>query len=79
MTYFSLNLVYGLSSKNQISYFLTLSIGSSSWKLKPREGGRVPEGERESLPGTVTPGFLMSFLNSMVINWQVMTLWRNYW
>ena len=48
-------------------------------KLKCREGGRVPEGERDSLSGTVTLGFLMSFLNSMVINWQVMTLRRNYW
>ena len=48
-------------------------------KLRAREGGGLSKGEWDILPGTLAPGFLMSFLLSMVINWQVLTLRINYW
>lgn len=48
-------------------------------KLRAREGGGLSKGEWDILPGTLAPGFLMSFLPSMVINWQVLTLRINYW
>ena len=47
-------------------------------KLRAREGGGVSKGEWDTLPGTLAPEFLMSFLLSMVINWQVLTLRINY-
>ena len=36
-------------------------------KLRPREGGGLSKGEWDILPGTLAPGFLMSFLLSMVM------------
>ena len=48
-------------------------------KLKPREGGGLSKGEWDILPGALAPGILMSFLPSVVINWQVLTLRINYW
>ena len=48
-------------------------------KLRAREAGELSKGEWDILPGTLAPGFLMSFLPSMVINWQVLTLRINYW
>lgn len=44
-------------------------------RRRPRKGGRLPEGERDCLPGTLAPGSVMS----TVINWQVMTLRINRW
>ena len=48
-------------------------------KVRAREGGGLSKGEWDILPGTLAPGFLMSFLPSMVIKWQVLTLRINYW
>ena len=48
-------------------------------KLKPREGGGLSKGEWDILSGALAPGFLMSFLPSVVINCQVLTLRINYW
>ena len=48
-------------------------------KLTPREGGVLSKGEWNILPGTLAPWFLMSFLHSMVIKRQVLTLRINYW
>ena len=48
-------------------------------KLRAREGGGLSRGEWDILPGTLAPGFLMSFLPSLVINWQVLTLRINCW
>ena len=48
-------------------------------KLRARAGGGLSKGEWDILPGTLAPGFLMSFLPSMVIDWQVLTLRINYW
>ena len=57
---------------SKLSMFLQLR------KLRPREGGGLSKGEWDILPGTLAPGFLMSFLPSMVINWQVLMLMINY-
>ena len=48
-------------------------------KLRARECGGLYKGEWDILPGTLAPGFLMNFLPSMIINWQVLTLRINYW
>ena len=47
--------------------------------LRSREGGGLSKREGHIHPGTLAPGFLMSFLPSMVINRQVLTLRINYW
>ena len=46
--------------------------------LRSREGGGLSKREGHIHPGTLAPGFLMSFLPSMVINWQVLMLMINY-
>ena len=48
-------------------------------KLRPREAGGLSKGEWDILPGALALGFLMNFLPHVVINWQVLTLRRNYW
>ena len=48
-------------------------------KLRAREGGGLSKGDWDILPGALAPGFLMSFLPSIVINLQVLTLRINYW
>ena len=89
MTYFSLNLVYhpGLGVMFPIPLnrlgFQGSIIVSCPWFY--RRGSWEPERlencprENGILPGTLAPGFLMSFLPSMVINCQVLTLRINYW
>ena len=44
-------------------------------KLKARECGGLSKGEWDILPGTLAPGFLMSFLPSV----EVLTLRIKYW
>ena len=56
-----------------------MAIFSQVRKLRPREGGGLSKGDWDIFPGTLAPGFLMSFLPSMVINWQLLTLRINYW
>ena len=60
---------------SQISMFLHVR------KLRSREGGGRGLSKRGGHihPGTLAPGFLMSFLHSMVINLQVLTLRINCW
>ena len=55
-----------------------LSIILQMRKLRAREGAGLSKGEWDILPGTLALGFLISFLPSMVINWQVLTLRINY-
>ena len=93
LNFISLNLIYhpglrvGLSDISHppqsawvpgMNYSL-MAIFSQVRKLRPREGGGLAYGEWHICPGALASGFLMSFLHSIVINWQVLTLRINCW